>query len=108
MARLTLIHRRRRPNAARATRAALIIVGALLVLVATGVPSIQQVGLGGAVAIAAEATIVRLVVVPATMKLLGASSWWLPRQTLCSAATARADALGRAISTISRQGWRTS
>jgi RND superfamily putative drug exporter len=45
----------------------------------TGVPSIKQIGLGNAVAIAVDATIVRLVLVPATMKLLGRWNWWLPQ-----------------------------
>jgi putative drug exporter of the RND superfamily len=43
------------------------------------VPSIQQIGLGTAVAIAVDATIVRLVLVPATMAVLGRWNWWLPR-----------------------------
>ena len=45
----------------------------------TGVPSIQQIGLGCAVAIALDATLVRLVLVPAAMELLGDWNWWLPR-----------------------------
>lgn len=36
-------------------------------------------GLGLAVAVAVDATIVRMVVVPATMELLGARNWWMPR-----------------------------
>jgi uncharacterized membrane protein YdfJ with MMPL/SSD domain len=59
--------------------AALIMVCVFAIFVATGVPSIQQIGLGNAVAIAVDATIVRLVLVPATMKLLGRWNWWLPR-----------------------------
>ena len=46
----------------------------------TGLPSIQQIGLGAAVAIAVDATIVRLVLVPAAMKLLGPANWWMPRR----------------------------
>ena len=49
------------------------------IFVLTGVPSIKQIGLGNAVAIAVDATIVRLVLVPSTMKLLGRWNWWLPR-----------------------------
>jgi uncharacterized membrane protein YdfJ with MMPL/SSD domain len=59
--------------------AALIMVCVFMIFVITGVPSIQQIGLGNAVAIAVDATIVRLVLVPATMKLLGRWNWWLPR-----------------------------
>jgi len=45
----------------------------------TGVPSIKEIGLGLAVAIALDATLVRLVLVPATMELMGKWNWWLPR-----------------------------
>jgi RND superfamily putative drug exporter len=61
------------------TSAALIMVGVFLVFVFTGLPSIQQIGLGSAVAIAVDATIVRLALVPAAMELLGKWNWWLPR-----------------------------
>jgi RND superfamily putative drug exporter len=60
------------------TSAALIMVVVFAVFTLTGVPSIQQIGLGCAVAIALDATIVRLVLVPAAMELLGRWNWWLP------------------------------
>jgi uncharacterized membrane protein YdfJ with MMPL/SSD domain len=59
--------------------AALIMVGVFMIFVFTGLPSIQQIGLGSAVAIAVDATIVRLALVPAAMELLGSWNWWLPR-----------------------------
>jgi putative drug exporter of the RND superfamily len=40
--------------------------------------SIKLFGLGLAVAIFVDATIVRMVLVPATMELLGRANWWLP------------------------------
>ncbi len=40
---------------------------------------IKEFGLGMATAIFVDATIVRLVLVPATMELLGDANWWLPR-----------------------------
>ena len=49
------------------------------VFVAVGVPSIQQIGVGTAVAIALDATLVRLILVPAAMELLGDWNWYLPR-----------------------------
>jgi RND superfamily putative drug exporter len=55
------------------------MVAVFAVFVATGVPSIQQIGLGTAVAIALDATLVRLILVPATMELLGEWNWYLPR-----------------------------
>ena len=61
------------------TSAALIMVAVFLVFVGTGLPSIQQLGLGNAVAIAVDATLVRLVLVPAAMELMGRWNWWLPR-----------------------------
>jgi RND superfamily putative drug exporter len=61
------------------TSAALIMVAVFAVFVGTGVPSIKQLGLGNAVAIAVDATIVRLVLVPAVMELLGRWNWYLPR-----------------------------
>jgi uncharacterized membrane protein YdfJ with MMPL/SSD domain len=60
------------------TSAALIMVAVFTVFVFTGVPSVAEIGLGSAVAIAVDATIVRLVLVPALMELLGRWNWWLP------------------------------
>ncbi len=61
------------------TSAALIMVSVFAVFVGTGVSSVQQLGVGNAVAIAVDATIVRLVLMPATMKLFGRWNWWLPQ-----------------------------
>lgn len=41
-------------------------------------PAIKMLGLGLATAIFLDATIVRLVRVPATVKLMGNANWWLP------------------------------
>ena len=60
------------------TSAALIMVAVFAVFIGTGVPSIKQLGLGNAVAIAVDATLVRLILVPAIMELLGKWNWWLP------------------------------
>ena len=40
---------------------------------------LKMVGVGLATAILFDATIVRMVLVPATMELLGDKNWWLPR-----------------------------
>jgi RND superfamily putative drug exporter len=61
------------------TSAALIMVSVFAVFALTGVPSIKEIGLGLAVAIALDATLVRLVLVPSTMALMGRWNWWLPR-----------------------------
>ena len=60
------------------TSAALIMVSVFAVFVLTGVPSIKQLGMGNAVAIAIDATLVRLILVPAAMQLLGEWNWRLP------------------------------
>jgi uncharacterized membrane protein YdfJ with MMPL/SSD domain len=58
--------------------AALIMASVFAVFVLTGVPSIKELGMGSAVAIALDATLVRLILVPAAMKLLGNWNWWMP------------------------------
>jgi RND superfamily putative drug exporter len=61
------------------TSAALIMIAVFLSFVASPVPSLKMLGLGLATAIAIDATLVRMVLVPATMSLLGEANWWLPR-----------------------------
>ncbi|TDD32601.1 MMPL family transporter [Actinomadura sp. KC06] len=61
------------------TSAALIMVAVFLGFAADPGLVIKQMGVGLAVAVALDATIVRLVLVPATMSLLGRANWWLPR-----------------------------
>jgi RND superfamily putative drug exporter len=58
--------------------AALIMTSVFAVFILTGVPSIKELGLGCAVAIALDATLVRLILVPAAMKLMGEWNWWMP------------------------------
>jgi uncharacterized membrane protein YdfJ with MMPL/SSD domain len=74
--------------------AALIMVSVFAVFAFTGVPSIKEIGLGLAVAIALDATLVRLVLVPATMRIMGHWNWWLPRPL--ARVLPRADFEGRA------------
>ena len=61
------------------TSAAAIMVAVFAVFAMTGVPSIKEIGLGLSVAIALDATLVRLVLVPATMEIMGSWNWWLPK-----------------------------
>jgi len=42
-------------------------------------PIIKTFGLGLAVAVLVDATVVRMILVPATMELLGDANWWFPR-----------------------------
>jgi uncharacterized membrane protein YdfJ with MMPL/SSD domain len=59
--------------------AAAIMVVVFASFVAGANVSVKQVGLGLAVAVLIDATLVRLVLVPAVMELLGKANWWLPR-----------------------------
>ncbi|MFL5855306.1 MAG: MMPL family transporter [Solirubrobacteraceae bacterium] len=61
------------------TSAALIMVSVFCAFLLSGDPNIKQFGLGMAAAVAVDATIVRCLLVPAIMALLGKSAWWMPR-----------------------------
>jgi uncharacterized membrane protein YdfJ with MMPL/SSD domain len=61
------------------TAAAIIMVTVFASFVLTSDPIIKEFGVGLSIAILLDATIVRLVIVPATMVLLGEWNWWLPR-----------------------------
>jgi RND superfamily putative drug exporter len=61
------------------TSAALIMVCVFVGFVFSSDPVLKMVGVGLAVAVAIDATIVRVVLVPALMSLLGDRAWWLPR-----------------------------
>jgi RND superfamily putative drug exporter len=61
------------------TSAALIMVCVFASFVLVGDPTVKIFGLGLATAIVVDATVVRCLLVPATMVLLGRWNWWLPR-----------------------------
>jgi RND superfamily putative drug exporter len=61
------------------TAAAAIMVSVFGTFVFSDVRELKLIGLGLAVAVAIDATLVRVVLVPATMELLGKANWWLPR-----------------------------
>jgi RND superfamily putative drug exporter len=60
------------------TSAALIMTVVFLSFVANPSALVKMIGLGLSAAIVLDATIVRMVMVPATMALLGRANWWLP------------------------------
>jgi RND superfamily putative drug exporter len=60
------------------TSGALIMVVVFLGFVTDPSPFVQMIGLGLAAAIAIDATVVRMILVPATMTLMGRANWWLP------------------------------
>lgn len=61
------------------TAAALIMISVFLSFVLSPEPTLKMMGIGMAAAVLVDATVVRLLLVPASMELLGNATWWLPR-----------------------------
>jgi putative drug exporter of the RND superfamily len=61
------------------TAAALIMVFVFGAFALGDLIAIKEMGVGLAVAVFLDATVVRMVLVPSTMELLGDLNWWLPR-----------------------------
>jgi RND superfamily putative drug exporter len=61
------------------TSAALIMVSVFAAFILYPNPTVKQFGVGLAVAVAIDATIVRILLVPATMTLMGGFVWWFPK-----------------------------
>jgi putative drug exporter of the RND superfamily len=61
------------------TSAALIMFGVFMAFGSFDDVGIKMAGIGLATAVLVDATIVRTVLVPATMVLLGDANWWFPR-----------------------------
>ena len=61
------------------TGAAAIMVGVFLAFGLAEVVLIKSIGIGLAIAVALDATIVRVLIVPAVMRILGRYNWWAPR-----------------------------
>ena len=68
-----------RATAGTVTSAATVMVAVFAIFATLGVLEMKQLGVGLAVAILIDATIVRAVLLPATMKMLGTWNWYLPR-----------------------------
>jgi RND superfamily putative drug exporter len=60
------------------TSAALLLLIVIGGFATGGITFIKMIGVGMAVAIVVDATLVRALLVPATMRLLGRANWWLP------------------------------
>jgi uncharacterized membrane protein YdfJ with MMPL/SSD domain len=67
-----------RTTASTVTSAALVMVGVFAIFATLSTLDIKQMGVGLAVAVLLDATIIRGVLLPATMKLLGDWNWYLP------------------------------
>jgi RND superfamily putative drug exporter len=68
-----------RETASIVTAAALILIAALSGLIFGHFAGLQEIGIGLAVGIAVDATIIRIFLLPSAMVLLGKWNWWLPR-----------------------------
>jgi uncharacterized membrane protein YdfJ with MMPL/SSD domain len=68
-----------RRTAGTVTSAAIVMVAVFSIFATLRSPEMKQMGVGLAVAVLIDATIVRAVLLPATMKLLGDWNWYLPR-----------------------------
>jgi RND superfamily putative drug exporter len=62
------------------TSAAFVMVAVFASFMLQMEPDMKQIGFGLAFAIFIDATVVRAVLLPATMKLLGERNWWLPKR----------------------------
>ena len=62
------------------TSAAIVMVAVFGIFASLGALEFKQLGVGLAVAILIDATLIRAVLLPATMKLLGDANWYLPRR----------------------------
>ena len=60
------------------TAAALVMVSVFLAFVLTDDVIVKMLGVGLATAVLVDATIIRLMLVPAVMSLCGKWNWWLP------------------------------
>ncbi|HEY7432951.1 MAG TPA: MMPL family transporter [Streptosporangiaceae bacterium] len=61
------------------TAVAAIMIVVFLSFVLGADVAVKQIGLGLAAAVFIDATLVRMLLVPAVMELLGKANWWLPR-----------------------------
>ncbi len=62
------------------TSAAFVMVAVFAIFASLGALEFKQLGIGLAVAILLDATLIRAVLLPAVMKLLGDANWYLPRR----------------------------
>ncbi|HEY7325835.1 MAG TPA: MMPL family transporter [Streptosporangiaceae bacterium] len=95
------------------TTAAAIMVAVFLSFVANSDPTVKMLAIGMAFAVLIDASLVRMILVPAIMTLLGRDAWWMPRwmepivphlQLEGSAAAAASAARSRQPSAATRPG----
>jgi uncharacterized membrane protein YdfJ with MMPL/SSD domain len=69
-----------RTTAGTVTSAAFVMVAVFAIFITGHTPDLKQMGLGLAVAVLLDATVIRGVLLPATMELFGEWNWYLPRR----------------------------
>jgi uncharacterized membrane protein YdfJ with MMPL/SSD domain len=68
-----------RSTAGTVTSAGIVMVGVFAVFASLRTVDLKQAGVGLAAAVLLDATVIRGVLLPATMELLGERNWYLPR-----------------------------
>ena len=66
-------------TAGTVTSAAVVMVGVFSIFATLPIIDMKEMGIGLAAAVLIDATIVRAILLPATMRLLGGRTWYLPR-----------------------------
>ena len=67
-----------RKTGAIVTGAALIMTGVFVAFSLADIATVRQLGVGLTIAVLIDATLVRLVLLPAVIRLFGRANWWLP------------------------------
>ena len=68
-----------RSTASTVTSAAMVMVAVFAIFATLGLLSLKQMGFGLAVSVLIDATVIRALLLPAAMTVLGERNWWLPR-----------------------------
>jgi uncharacterized membrane protein YdfJ with MMPL/SSD domain len=89
-------------TAGTVTSAAVVMVGAFGIFATLPIIDMKEMGIGLAAAVLIDATIVRAVLLPATMRLLGDWNWYLPRwlEWLPKLEHEKRDEVGQAVAAV--------
>lgn len=89
-------------TAGTVTSAAVVMVGAFGIFATLPIIDMKEMGIGLAAAVLIDATIVRAVLLPATMRLLGDWNWYLPRwlEWLPTLEHEKHDEVGQAVTAV--------
>jgi len=93
------------------TSAALLLVVVIGAFATSGITFIKLIGVAMVIAIIVDATIVRILLVPATMRLLGPANWWAPgplRRVYERFGISESEPLDAPVADTDTSGWRTN